>query len=231
MRSASRRFMTKARVAVPLAAVAVAVAGCGASAPSAAPPSGATAATTTTSPATPSTSTGVPTVSAAPTTSSADAGAVCTTDDTILTPSKASASTPVKPYGQGGNVSVFGSTVTVQVGKPQMKKPASGDIFAPSDGQVYLIFPVSASFVSGDSTSVYAIQFTLRDAAGNVCDYQSLSDAVPSQQQLDSVTLSASSKTGGGSVVFAVPPGQDYSKYTVTFSANDNATANLAWRG
>ncbi|TWE13280.1 DUF4352 domain-containing protein [Rudaeicoccus suwonensis] len=235
MRSASSRFMTKARVVVPLAAVAVALAGCGASAPSAAPPSGATPAATGTSPAAaPSTSTGVPTVSSAPTTSSANAGATCTTDDgsSIITPGVLAPSTKKAAWGKPLTLSqTYGGTASVTPSLPVAKKASSSDLLGPPAGQQYLLVKVTITYKSGYSVVVGSTDFTLRDTSNNVCSSDSFSSAVPSQQQFDIANLDSSSRTYTGTLVFDVPIGQDYSKYTLLYldDMSSSAQAQIAW--
>lgn len=236
---------------VPAILLAGALAGCNDSAPSVqAPPS-----TANTAPATGSgvpteqstgqstedpvpTDTGVPTVSEAPTTSAAtgDPAKVCTTeDDGFMTPGVVGPATKKAAWGKPLDLKQeYEGTVSMTAQKPTTKKPAKDDFFGPKDGQVYLLIKVDVKYKSGEKSSVGDAYFTLRDGKKNECESEStLSEAVPKQEQFDLSTVSKTTPTYSGTLIFDVPPGQDYSKYTLMYRLdnydNKKPDATLAW--
>lgn len=231
----------------PAILVAGALAGCNDSAPTVqAPGSSANtaAATDTGVPTAPSTDqstdqsvptdTGVPTVSAAPSSSATgDPAKVCTENDTFLTPGAVAPSTKKAKWGKPLELSQkYGGTVTVTPELPKAKK-SSGDVFGPPKGQVSLLIKVTVKYKSGDKSSIAGVYFTLRDTKKNVCNYASLSDAVPKQQQFDTGDVSKTTKTYSGTLVYEVPANQDYKKYTLLYRTDDfdnkSSDAPVAW--
>jgi len=232
---------------VPAALAVGAVAGCNDSAPSVqAPPATAasTAASTGDQPTAGSTGsgvptvtpsdTGVPTVSAAPTTSSGgDPSQVCTTDDSFGTPGALVPSTRKARWGKPLDLSQkYEGTVSMTPAAPVAKKPSSDDIFGPPDGQVYLLVKVTMKYKSGGNSVFGGTYFTLRDTKNNVCDYNSIADVVPQREQFGVVTMGKTKeKTYTGTLVYDVPAGQDYTKYTLLYRPGlaDNSDASVAW--
>lgn len=177
----------------------------------------------------------VPTVSAAPSSATGDPAKVCTAeDDGFLTPGALAPSTRKAAWGKPLELSQkYGGTVTITPQVPQAKKPADGDIFGPPDGQTNLLVKVTVAYKSGDESTIAGIYFTLRDSQKNLCDYSSLSQAVPKQDQFDDATLSKTSRTYTGTMVFEAPAGQDYTKYTLLYRPstfdNKSSDAPVAW--
>ncbi|WP_188835338.1 DUF4352 domain-containing protein [Flexivirga endophytica] len=239
--------------AAPAVLLAGALAGCNDSAPSVqAPASSANVATSSDTgvPTAPSTGdgtdqstddpvptdTGVPTVSAAPPSSvSADPAKVCNDNDTFLTPGAVAPSTKKAKWGKPLEFSQkYGGTVTITPEAPKVKKPSGdNDIFGPDDGQVSLLIKVTVKYKSGDETSIAGIYFALRDTKNNVCDFASLSDAVPKQQQFDDGDVSKTTPTYSGTLIYHVPANQDYKKYTLLYRAgtsdDKSSDAPVAW--
>lgn len=243
--TAFRRF---AFGAVPAVLLAGALAGCNDSAPTVqAPPSTAnsaapadtgvpTAQPTDQSTDSVPTDSGVPTVSATPSSSATgDPAKVCTEpEDGFLTPGVLAPSTKKAAWGKPLDLKQkYGGTVTItpEAGKAQAGK--SGDIFGPEKGQTNLLVKVTVKYKSGDDSSIAGIYFTLRDQHKNLCDYSSLTDAVPKQEQFDDATISKTTKTYSGTLVFEVPAGQDYKKYTLLYRPgtfdDKSSDAPVAW--
>lgn len=217
-----------------------ALAGCNDSAPTVqAPPTSAnTAAATAQSTDQPvPTDSGVPTVSEAPSPSATtgDPAKVCNDTDTFLTPGALAPSTKKAKWGQPLELSQkYGGTVTITPELPKAKKPSGGnDIFGPPKGQVSLLVKVTVSYKSGDQSSIAGIYFALRDTQKNVCNYASLSQAVPKQEQFGSGDVSKTTKTYSGTLIYEVPAGQDYKKYTLLYRPGtfDSKTSDapIAW--
>lgn len=184
-----------------------------------------------------SSDTGVPTVStapAAPTEATGDPAKVCTKDpDSFSTPAVVGPSTKKAKWGKPLELhQEYSGTVTLSAAKPVAKKPDPDDFFAPKD-QVYLLIKVTAKYKSGDSTFLGDSFFTLRDSKNNACDRDLLGDVVPQRQRFDSVTMKKSTGTYVGTLVFEVPPGQDYTKYTLMYLPTSfdskSADAPVAW--
>lgn len=229
---------------VPAVLAVGAVAGCNDSAPSVqAPPATAAATASSTDSGVPtvapstSSDAGVPTVSTAPTAPSAASGdptKVCTAEqDSFDTPAVLGPSTKKTTWGKSLDLSgKYSGTVTLTADKPVVKKPASDDYFAPK-GQVYLLIKVTAKYKSGDSTFLGSSFFTLRDSKKNVCARDLLGSAVQQRDRFDSVTMKKTTGTYAGTLVFEVPPGQDYTKYTLMYLADSfdtkSAHAPVAW--
>lgn len=249
--TAFRRF---AFGAVPAVVLVGALAGCNDSAPTVEAPSStanSAAATDTGVPTEPpstdagtdqSTESGtddsVPTVSEQPSSPSAsgDPTKVCTTDtDSFVTPGVVGPDTEKAGWGKPLDLKQkYSGTVTMTAAKPTSKKPTKDDIFAPDNGQTYLLVKVSVKYKSGERSLVGDSYFTLRDGKKNLCQRESsLSEAVPDQDRFDLTSISKTSKTYTGTLVFAVPPGQDYSKYTLMYRVDDfdnkSADAAIAW--
>lgn len=180
-----------------------------------------------------STDTGVPTVSAAPTSSSGDPSQVCTTDDSFGTPAAPGPTTKKAKWGSPLDVTQkYEGTVTMTPAKPVAKKGDPNDIFGPDEGQVYLLVKVTVKYKSGNNSVFGGTDFTLRDAKNNVCDYNSIADIVPQREKFSVVTIGATKeKTYSGTLVYEVPAGQDYTKYTFLYLPGlaDNSEAPVAW--
>ncbi|HWC20859.1 MAG TPA: DUF4352 domain-containing protein [Flexivirga sp.] len=238
--------------ATPAMLIAGALAGCGnegapsVQAPATSANSAAAAATDSGVPTAPSTDqstddtvptdTGVPTVSAAPSGSSStgDPAKVCNDNDTFLTPGAVAPSTKKAKWGKPLDLTQkYGGTVTITPQLPTVKKPSGDDVFGPEKGQVSLLIKVTVKYKSGDKSSIAGIYFTLRDTQKNVCNYASLSEAVPKQEQFDDGDVSKTTRTYSGTLVYEVPANQDYKKYTLLYRADDfdNKTtdAPVAW--
>lgn len=181
------------------------------------------------------TDTGVPTVSQAPSSSSAtgDKSKVCTEQEDFLTPGVVAPSTKKAKWGKPLDLKQkYSGVVTVTPHKPKAKKPGSDDLFGPDEGQTNLLVKVDVKYKSGKSSLIAGIYFTLRDQKSNLCDFNSLTQAIPKQQQFDDATLSKTSKTYSGTLVFTVPEGQDYSKYTLLYrpgTYSEGSDASVAW--
>jgi len=234
---------------VPMALAVGAVAGCNDSAPSVqAPPATTTKAATaqstgdSTGDGVPtvaptdseeSSDTGVPTVSQAPTSATGDPAKVCTTDDSYSTPAAVAPSTKKAKWGKPLDVTQkYEGTVTMTPAKPVAKKAAEDDIFGPDDGQVYLLVKVTVKYKSGNNSVFGGTDFTLRDAANNVCDFNSIADIVPERERFSVVTIGKTKeKSYVGTLVYEVPKGQDYTKYTLLYLPGlaDNSDASVAW--
>lgn len=220
-----------------------AVAGCGTSAPEVqAPPETATSigaaqstASSTGVPTVTPTDTGVPTVSSAPATSTGgDPSKVCTTSDDFNTPGVLAPSTKKAPWGKPLDVTQrYEGTVSMTPTAPVAKNAPADDIFGPQHGQVYLLVKVTVAYKSGNDSVFGGTGFTLRDAENNVCDYNSIADIVPERGQFDVVTVGRSKvKNYTGTLVYEVPAGQDYKKYTLLYLPDlyvKNANAPVAW--
>jgi len=234
--------------AVPAVLAVEAVAGCNNGAPAVqAPPATTTATAASTASSTSSgvptvaptsaggsSGTGVPTVSAQPTTSSGgDPSKVCTTQDNYDTPAVLAPSTKKTSWGKPLDVTQqYEGTVTMTAAKPVAKKPAADDIFGPQHGQVYLLVKVTVKYKSGNASVFGGTDFTLRDAHNNVCDSDSISDIVPQREQFDVVTIGKGKATSyTGTLVFEVPAGQDYTKYTFLYlpGLSQKSDAPVAW--
>jgi hypothetical protein len=220
------------------------VAGCSEGAPSVqAPPNTATSsvptapatgggATSTNTPV--PTETGVPTQSSAPASATGDPSKVCTTDDDFITPGAIAPSTKKTTWGKPLDTSLkYHGTVTITPSAPVAKKPASDDLFGPDNGQIYLLVKVNVKYKSGPSSTLYDMYFTLRDTGNNVCDDNSLNQAVPKQQQFDEGTVDKTTTSYTGTLVFEVPAGQDYKKYKLMYRPDDfdnkSTAAPVAW--
>ncbi|MFC6706111.1 DUF4352 domain-containing protein [Flexivirga alba] len=236
--------------AVPAMLMAGALAACNDSAPTVqAPPTSANNAAATdsgvpTAPATDQstdqpvpTDTGVPTVSAAPSSSGAtgDPAKVCNETNTFLTPGVLAPSTKKATWGKPLELTQkYGGTVTITPELPKVKKPSGeNDIFGPPKGQVSLLIKVTVKYKSGDQSSIAGIYFALRDTQKNLCNYASLSQAVPKQEQFDDGDVNKTTTTYSGTLIYEVPAGQDYKKYTLLYRPGtfDNKTtdAPVAW--
>ncbi|RNI20285.1 DUF4352 domain-containing protein [Flexivirga caeni] len=226
---------------VPVVLAVGAVAGCSNGAPGvAAPPASSThpSATSTQSSvptvaSTPSTSSGVPTVATAPATSGGgDSRTMCTDPNGFGTPAAVAPSTKKAAWGKPlAFTQAYGGTARVTPASPVAKKPPANDLLGPPAGQQYLLIKVTATYQSGNTVILGSTDFTLRDAKGNVCDSDSLSGAVPTQEQFNIASLSGTSKTYTGTLVFDVPIGQDYTKYTLLYlnGMTTGAHAQIAW--
>lgn len=235
--------------AVPALLLTGALAGCNDSAPKVeAPPSTAAPSSTSssvpTAPSTteaPPTDPGVPTVSTAPTepaSATGDPAKRCTArDSSFLTPGALAPTTKKAAWGKPLDLSQkYGGVITITPSAPVAKKPSEDDIFGPKDGQQYLLIKVTVSYKSGDKSSINDIYFTLRDAQKNICEDESvLTDAVPKQELFDDATLDKTAKTYSGTLVYDVPAGQDYKKYTLLYRPSDytnkSPDASVAWTG
>lgn len=235
---------------VPAVLAVGAVAGCNNSAPSVqAPPATAAPTTQSTGESTDarvptvaptdtasSSDTEVPTVSTAPADPAAtgDPAKVCTKDpSSFITPAVVGPHTKKAGWGEPLDLSQkYSGTVTLTAEEPKAKQPNSDDFFAPKD-QVYLLIKVTAKYKSGRSTFLGDSFFTLRDAKQNACDRSLLGDVVPQRQRFDSVTMKSGMSAYVGTLVFEVPPGQDYSHYTLMYltgsTSADSAAASVAW--
>jgi len=177
---------------------------------------------------------GVPTMSSAPSSATGDPAKVCTKDpDSFSTPAVLAPSTKKTTWGKSLELSQkYSGAVTLTAEKPVAKKPASDDFFAPKD-QVYLLIKVTAKYKSGDSTFLGSSFFTLRDTQQNACDRDVLGDVVPQRERFSSVTIKKGMSAYVGTLVFEVPPGQDYSHYTLMYLTDSfdtkDAAASIAW--
>lgn len=226
--AASRRIVF---TIAPAIVVAGALAGCGDSAPSVqAPPSTAKTTSATGAPTKSGTSTevptasGVPTVSDAPSSSTPDPAKVCdSTADDDSTPIKGGVHTKKVAWGkpQAFDRATQGK-VSVTAAKPTaLKATKKDDVFGPKAGQVYLSIKVTVKYESGKASTVNDV-FVLKDAKKNLCDAaSSVQDAVPAQQVFDSSTVSKKTPTYSGTLLFSVPKGQDYTKYTLRYLVDD----------
>lgn len=228
---------------VPAVLIAGVVAGCNDGAPTVAPPPNtATSSVSTAAPTDDATSTqtpvptesGVPTQSSAPTSATGDPAKVCTTSDDFITPGAIAPSTKKTSWGKPLDIALkYHGTVTITPSAPVAKKPSSDDLFGPDNGQIYLLVKVNVAYKSGPSSNVYDMYFTLRDTKNNVCDDNSLNDAVPHQQQFDEGTVDKTTKNYTGTLVFEVPAGQDYKKYKLMYRPDDfdnkSTAAPVAW--
>jgi len=160
---------------------------------------------------------------------------VCTTnDDGFDTPAVLAPSTKKAKWGQPLDLKQsYAGTVSMTAAKPVFKKAASGDVFGPQGGQGYLLIKVTVKYKSGDDTFLGDTSFTLRDGKKNVCDSDLLSSVVQQRQRFDSVTMSKSQRSYVGTLVYDVPPNQDYTKYTLMYLPDDfenkSANAPVAW--
>lgn len=235
---------------VPAILLAGALAGCNDSAPTVqAPPSSANTASAadTGVPTAPSTDqstdepvptdSGVPTVSeqSSPSATTGDPAKVCNDTDTFLTPGVLAPSTKKAKWGKPLELTQkYGGTVTITPELPKVKKPSGDDdIFGPDKGQVSLLIKVTVKYKSGDQSSVAGIYFALRDSKKNLCNYASLSRAVPKQEQFDDGDVNKTTKTYSGTLIYEVPAGQDYKKYTLLYRPgtfdNKSSDAPVAW--
>lgn len=232
---------------LPMALAAGAVAGCNNSAPSVqAPPATAAATAQSTGESTDggvptvapsdtgeSSDTGVPTVAQAPTTATGDPSQVCTTNDSFGTPAALAPSTKKAGWGKPLDVTQkYEGTVTMTPAKPVAKKASADDIFGPDDGQVYLLVKVTVKYKSGNNSVFGGTDFTLRDAKNNVCDYNSIADIVPERERFSVVTIGKTKeKEYTGTLVYEVPEGQDYTKYTLLYLPGlaQKSDAPVAW--
>ncbi|NNG39604.1 DUF4352 domain-containing protein [Flexivirga sp. ID2601S] len=178
------------------------------------------------------TDSGVPTESATPS-SSADKSKVCAADTSFRTPAAVAPSTKKAAWGKPLDVTQeYGGTVTFVPQAPTTKDGDPKDIFGPDEGQTNLLITVTVTYKSGDSSDVNDSSFTLLDAAGNVCDSDILGDAVPKQQRFDDATVDTTTKTYTGTLVYQVPKGQDYKKYTLLYPPKyGSKDAAVAWTG
>lgn len=197
------------------------LASCSPSAPSAkAPPATAKSTAATGAP----TETGVPTVSDAPSSASTpDPAKVCdSTADDDSTPAKGGFHTKKVAWGKPlAFARDHQGKVAIAAARPTTKKTAKNDVFGPKPGQIYLLIKVTVRYKSGKASTVNDV-FVLKDAKKNLCETASpAQDVVPTQQVFASGTVSKKTPTYTGTVIFAVPKDQDYTKYTLRYLVDD----------
>ncbi len=140
------------------------------------------------------------------------------------------------PWGKALRLDVpYAGTLKLTAAKPTSKKRHPSNTYGPKAGQAYLLVKISEKYVSGKASTV-ADGFVLRDPKGNMCDPASptgIDGVVPQQQVFAGNTISKSTKTYSGTLVFIVPAGQDYSKFSLLYPQVDatgkNPDAALAW--
>lgn len=144
-------------------------------------------------------------------------------------------STQLKKYGEVQNVTSSGDAkVDITASKGEAKD--AGDTYPYDEGDMQaLVFNIKYKLTSSDGYMVTTrLSFSLIDENGRNCQQDSLPDFLPQKEIVAVESLRAGDKTEyEGKVIFAVPKGKDYSKYTLLWTDDygKGAEANVGWQG
>lgn len=206
---------------------------CGPSAPSVAQPTGAPSVGGSSS-STPPPSTSAPTSpgSSAPTSatanSSSSASNVCSDSSSSLGPTPSSG-TPSRGFGSTAGISTNNSDVKVgiKVDAPRAVGPGS---FPPSPGTKLVAVQVTATLLGGRTAYVGSTSFNMFDGKGNKCK-KSYINGLSSDQTWRGASLSSTTKSATGSLVYEVPTIQDITSLVVAYNGQFRQVATVQWTG
>lgn len=211
------------------------LAACGPSAPDIAQPTASPAtssdggSTTSSGPSTSiDTSTTEPGTSTTDPGSSTSASNACTASTTSIGPTPSSG-TPSREFGATANITTDNSDVKVGI-KVDAPRAVDEGSSPPSPGTKLVAVQITATLLAGTSDYVGSTSFNMFDDKGNKCT-KSYTNALPSDQRWTGASLSSSTKSATGSLVYEVPQSQDVSTLVVAYNGQFRQIATVQWTG
>lgn len=210
---------------------------CGPAAPGVAqptgnPPSSGGSPGTSSAPTTPtdtSTSTSTPPTYSTPDSgTSGSASNVCSASSSSIGPTPSSG-TPSRAFGATANITTDNSDVKVGI-KVDAPRAASAGSYPLDPGTKLVAVQITATLLGGTSDYVGSTSFNMFDGKGNKCN-KSYVNGLSSDQTWRGASLSSTTKSATGSLVYEVPASQDISTLVVAYNGQFRQVATVQWTG
>ncbi|MDQ2850727.1 MAG: hypothetical protein M3Y49_08325, partial [Actinomycetota bacterium] len=157
---------------------------------------------------------------------SSSASNVCSSSTPGIGPTP-SADTPARAYGSTAVIKKNDSQVRVGI-KVEAPRVVTGGSFSAHPGTMLVGVQITANLVAGASAFVGSTTFSMSDEQGNLCR-RSYLNGLSSDQTWRGSSLSSSTTSATGSLVYEVPSGQDLTKLVVAYNGQFRTTATVKW--